>query len=549
MALQGSLDTFALPDVLRLLATTAKTGRLRIDGDRGHGSVWLRDGTVMAAEADGALDDAPAEEVLFELLRFEEGSFAFDMDQLSPNGEQPEDVEILLRNAGALLTEWNELVSIVPSLRHRVRLVDSLPNGDVTVDARRWPALVAVASGETVGDVARTLGLSELGATRAVRDLVDLGIAEIEDPLPEGPSSTDEPTIPPASREDVPPEEIARRTPFGSLGSGESLATSVPRADTDGLPRTGWLQSPERPSGTAGDDTLSASGDRGPGAPANGVAPATPPAGTEAPRLGRSAAGSANGGSPDAADGSNAGSKRAGRSASGRAGRAAGRSSSSRPGSGRAGSKRGRAGAGGSRDASGESLRPPAGSGAGPNGDGSSRPGKNRPPSGPRRTPGPGRALPPDTGPLSMPPASPSAFDPGPLGPSPLPADTGQIRPVSPAAMPPDLRWAADDDAGLPPTAPFSGLGAGTNGAGNGMGNGLGNGRSNGGPLGGPPMSGTTPLDPNEVAPHVAAMTPEARAAVQGTVGNTGGAAAGLGPGEELAQRGQLLNFLSSVRP
>ena len=115
MALQGSLDTFALPDVLRLLATTAKTGRLRIEGDRGNGSVWLRDGTVMAASADRATEDAPAEEVLFELLRFDEGSFAFDMDELSPNGEQPEDVEILLRNAGSLLSEWNELVAILLS--------------------------------------------------------------------------------------------------------------------------------------------------------------------------------------------------------------------------------------------------------------------------------------------------------------------------------------------------------------------------------------------------------------------------------------------------
>ena len=49
MALQGTLDTFSLPDVLRLLATTSKTGRLRIEGDRGQGSVWLDAGGVVAA--------------------------------------------------------------------------------------------------------------------------------------------------------------------------------------------------------------------------------------------------------------------------------------------------------------------------------------------------------------------------------------------------------------------------------------------------------------------------------------------------------------------
>ncbi len=148
----------------------------------------------------------------------------------------------------------------------------------------------------------------------------------------------------------------------------------------------------------------------------------------------------------------------------------------------------------------------------------------------------------PDTGPLSMPPVSPAAFDTGPLGPSPLPPDTGQIRPVSPSALPPDLHWAVDDEmaAGVPPAPPLGPQGFGPSGPGGP--------RANGGPMGHPPMAGP-PIDPHKIAPHVAAMSPEARAAVQGTVGNTGGAASSLGPGDELAQRGQLLSFLSSVKP
>ena len=35
MALQGTIETFALPEVLRLLGSGAKTGRLRLSGDRG----------------------------------------------------------------------------------------------------------------------------------------------------------------------------------------------------------------------------------------------------------------------------------------------------------------------------------------------------------------------------------------------------------------------------------------------------------------------------------------------------------------------------------
>ena len=99
MALQGTLDTFSLPDVLRLLATTSKTGRLRIEGDRGQGSVWLDAGGVVDAAADRAVEGTPTDEVVFELLRFDSGSFAFDADDRAAGGHRPEDVEDILRRA------------------------------------------------------------------------------------------------------------------------------------------------------------------------------------------------------------------------------------------------------------------------------------------------------------------------------------------------------------------------------------------------------------------------------------------------------------------
>ena len=72
MALQGTLETFALPDVLRLLASTKKTGAYRLDGDRGTGRLWLEDGQVIGGEFEGSAT-TDANEVAFELLRFSDG--------------------------------------------------------------------------------------------------------------------------------------------------------------------------------------------------------------------------------------------------------------------------------------------------------------------------------------------------------------------------------------------------------------------------------------------------------------------------------------------
>src|SRR4030095_14661039 len=130
----------------------------------------------------------------------------------------------------------------------------------------------------------------------------------------------------------------------------------------------------------------------------------------------------------------------------------------------------------------------------------------------------------PDTSPLRD---ETSPFTGGGLIPPIDPIQTGQIRAVSSSALPPEMHWAADDDAPGgstgPITSPFAGLSS----------------------LG-PRRSGSD----GELAPHLAAMSPEARAAVEAIVGPTGGAAGARMPstGDEVAQRGRLINFLSSVR-
>ena len=296
LALQGTLDTFSLPDVLKLLATTSKTGRLRIDGDRGQGSVWMRDGRVVDADADRSVDGAPTDEVVFELLRFGSGSFAFDADDHTPNAEHPDEVDDLLRRANALLSEWTELEAVVPSLDHRVSLTSELSSDEVTIGADRWRSLVAVAGGRSVGEVASSLGLSELNVSRAVRDLVELGVADVEspEPIPEPGRLTDLPDLPSdrprragSRSRPTPPRGIpglpmpgpgGERVPGGrrsgeripgGRGGGDHLPEPALTGET---PRAGWRQS-DRASGphqTIGPDGLppSARASNGQGRPA-----------------------------------------------------------------------------------------------------------------------------------------------------------------------------------------------------------------------------------------------------------------------------------------
>lgn len=179
MALQGTLDTFALPDVLRLLATTRKTGRLLVHGNRGDGSVWIDSGSVVAADAEALTPGSAAGEVIFELLRHTEGSFTFDSDSSPAEAGAPADVEPLLLDAERQLAEWREIEAVVPSLDAWVTLAPELPATEAVVDAARWRTIVAVGSGTTVGSIGQALSLGEVPVSRLVKDLVERGFGAV----------------------------------------------------------------------------------------------------------------------------------------------------------------------------------------------------------------------------------------------------------------------------------------------------------------------------------------------------------------------------------
>jgi hypothetical protein len=186
VALQGTLDTFALPDVLRLLAATKKSGRLRITGGRGSGDVWVTGGGVSAIEASHAPHATELVDALFELLRFEEGSFAFEADVAHDDSGPTSEVDALLDRAEDLLTEWRQISAVVPSLDAFVTLRRTLEAPTVSITQDHWTTLVAVGGGSAVRGIGDGLGLSEIAVSRAIRDLVELGVVEIEAVAPAG---------------------------------------------------------------------------------------------------------------------------------------------------------------------------------------------------------------------------------------------------------------------------------------------------------------------------------------------------------------------------
>ena len=175
--LQGTLDVFSLDEVLGLLSGANKSGVLNINGDRGVGTISIADGQLVAGSASAAPEVTDIAEALFELLRFDQGSFSFDGD--APVSGEPHELDAVMGLAHARLTEWRSIETVVPSLDHHLSLVDSLSAGEITLDESEWTAIVAIGEGATVGVVAQRLELGEFDGSKRVKGLIERTLASL----------------------------------------------------------------------------------------------------------------------------------------------------------------------------------------------------------------------------------------------------------------------------------------------------------------------------------------------------------------------------------
>lgn len=180
MALQGTLDSFALPEVLKLLSSTRKSGRLIVNGARGSGSLWMDGGDLVASEASGVAAETSHTDVVFELLRYKEGSFIFENDATPTSKAVPANVAPVLADAERQIAEWEEIEAVVPSLDSIVRLSPELAEPVVTINAEVWRSLATIGSGCTVGQLGRSLDLGEIPVSRTVKSLVEAQLASVE---------------------------------------------------------------------------------------------------------------------------------------------------------------------------------------------------------------------------------------------------------------------------------------------------------------------------------------------------------------------------------
>jgi len=188
VALQGDIQSFALPDVLRLLAATSKSGLLEVNSAEVSGAVGLDGGQIVHGALGANSPGQDPVEVLYELLKLEEGAFAFDEGEQS--GDEALDIEAALSAVDDLEAEWAEIQAVVPTMDAWVSLMFDDGEDELTLTAREWRTVVTIGSGATVGEIAQILELDHREACRSVISLGEADLIQIAESAPEGSDSS-----------------------------------------------------------------------------------------------------------------------------------------------------------------------------------------------------------------------------------------------------------------------------------------------------------------------------------------------------------------------
>ncbi|MGH8937270.1 MAG: DUF4388 domain-containing protein [Acidimicrobiia bacterium] len=225
MSLSGTIGEVGLPDIVRLIAKSERSGLLRVTDGAVEGQIYLQEGAFSYATSrtqDSLLRDLvrlglvqeedrtnierrkaniedvlgadtdreklrefleeQVTEVLVRLLRMEKGSFEFqDGVTARYSTGLTFSVEAPLIEAEARLARWSEIEEVIPSPSHALRMSPELANGieEVIIDSVSWTLLAALGGGSSVQEVTRALGMWEYPTAKNLARLVRQGLVVV----------------------------------------------------------------------------------------------------------------------------------------------------------------------------------------------------------------------------------------------------------------------------------------------------------------------------------------------------------------------------------
>lgn len=170
--LKGNLAQLSLIDILRMLSSGGRTGRLDVRQGAKTGEIYLQRGAIAHAVTGTQM----GEKGVYILMGWLEGEFSFTPDVEAPERSIETTTEQLLLEASRQAEQWEDIKDLISSTDAVFNINPSGSTNTVSLKPIEWQVLAQINGEKSVLEIAELLGLPEFEVARIVYGLTTAGL-------------------------------------------------------------------------------------------------------------------------------------------------------------------------------------------------------------------------------------------------------------------------------------------------------------------------------------------------------------------------------------
>jgi len=172
--LRGNLKQLPLLDIIRMLSSGNRSGRLEITQTGKSGEIFLDRGSIIHA----AVGTQIGEKGVYTLMGWLEGEFIFTPEVASPDHSIDIATEQLLLEASRQAEQWKDIKEVISSTEAVFNISPSGSTSTVSLKPLEWQVLAQVNGQRSVVEIGEIVGLHEFEVARIVYSLTTAGLMQ-----------------------------------------------------------------------------------------------------------------------------------------------------------------------------------------------------------------------------------------------------------------------------------------------------------------------------------------------------------------------------------
>jgi len=170
--LRGNLRQLPLLDIIKMLSSGKRTGRLDINQVGKTGEIYLERGNIAHAVTGTQI----GEKGVYTLMGWLEGDFTFTPDIVAPEKSIDVATEQLLLEAARQAEQWEDIKEVISSTEAVFNISPSGSTSTVSLKPLEWQVLAQVDGQRSVIEIGEILGLHEFEVAKIVYSLTTAGL-------------------------------------------------------------------------------------------------------------------------------------------------------------------------------------------------------------------------------------------------------------------------------------------------------------------------------------------------------------------------------------